>query len=543
MNRFIQLHLLTAYPPANLNRDAMGSPKTAKMGGYDRLRVSSQCLKRTWRTSDVFENAVEKGVRTKMVGVDAFEKLSKFPSLSKTERETIAKNIAKAFGSLKGESLELDTLAFVSNTERANIDKIINGFKNGLGSATVESNAFGVELFKKLTSDIASTVKELIRVLKGENEKAMLRSDWVKGFNEIIKSKKYKTSEDKSHFDFLGRMVEHVSDWSADIAGDTLVPEDQLEVYFAAEHAKQAKEILKALKLGGTLLPGRAAQKTEYGALKHSNNVKLCEGWEEQIDMWIKSVQSSEDDNYTSEDNILRLKLVVSPGAIPKSAILTNDHTNADIALFGRMLADSIKYNIEAACQVAHAISVHSVVIEDDYFTAVEEMNQYRDDAGAAHIGETRFAAGLFYSYICINRELLIRNLINDFSEDVDINDAKYVYERDLANKAISALTEAAVKVAPAGKQNSFASRAYASYVLAEKGDQQPRSLSVAYLKPINHRENDDFIRDSIDALIKQKDSFDRVYGNCADSRCELNVPKDQGSLTELLNFVGPIGG
>jgi CRISPR system Cascade subunit CasC len=58
MSRFIQLHLLTAYPPANLNRDDQGSPKTAKMGGYDRLRVSSQCLKRTWRTSDMFQAAV-----------------------------------------------------------------------------------------------------------------------------------------------------------------------------------------------------------------------------------------------------------------------------------------------------------------------------------------------------------------------------------------------------------------------------------------------------------------------------------------------------
>jgi len=133
----------------------------------------------------------------------------------------------------------------------------------------------------------------------------------------------------------------------------------------------------------------------------------------------------------------------------------------------------------------------------------------------------------------------LIRNLINDFSEDVDINDAKYEDERKLANKAIRALAEAAVKVAPEGKQNSFASRAYASYVLAEKGDQQPRSLSVAYLKPINHRENEDFINDSIDALTKQKDSFDRVYGNCADSRYELNVPKEQGSLIDLLDFVG----
>jgi CRISPR system Cascade subunit CasC len=190
------------------------------------------------------------------------------------------------------------------------------------------------------------------------------------------------------------------------------------------------------------------------------------------------------------------------------------------------MLAVKGKQNFgeEAACQVAHAISVHSVVIEDDYFTAVEELNQYRDDAGAAHIGETRFAAGLFYSYICINREQLVENLGEDEA---------------LASKAIRALVDAAVKVAPSGKQNSFASRAYASYVLAEKGDQQPRSLSVAYLKPINPRENDDFVPDSIKALIKQKDSFDKVYGDCADDRYELNVPDEKGTLAELLDFVG----
>lgn len=38
-----------------------------------------------------------------------------------------------------------------------------------------------------------------------------------------------------------------------------------------------------------------------------------------------------------------------------------------------------------------------------------------------------------------------------------------------LANKTLRAFTEAALKVSPTGKQNSFASRAYASWALAEK--------------------------------------------------------------------------
>ena len=44
MNKFVQLHLLTSYPPANLNRDDLGRPKTAMMGGANRLRVSSQAV-------------------------------------------------------------------------------------------------------------------------------------------------------------------------------------------------------------------------------------------------------------------------------------------------------------------------------------------------------------------------------------------------------------------------------------------------------------------------------------------------------------------
>jgi len=75
----------------------------------------------------------------------------------------------------------------------------------------------------------------------------------------------------------------------------------------------------------------------------------------------------------------------------------------ADLALFGRMLASSPDYNVEAACEVGHAITVHKVTVEDDYFTAVDDLNNREVDAGSAHIGEQGFAAGLFYLYICIN--------------------------------------------------------------------------------------------------------------------------------------------
>ena len=63
-----EIHMLKNYPPTNLNRDDTGAPKTCTFGGTTRGRISSQCLKRSWRTSELFKSEVgaEKlGVRTR----------------------------------------------------------------------------------------------------------------------------------------------------------------------------------------------------------------------------------------------------------------------------------------------------------------------------------------------------------------------------------------------------------------------------------------------------------------------------------------------
>lgn len=48
--RFIQIHTLASYPAVLLNRDDAGLAKRLPYGGSSRIRVSSQCLKRHWRT-------------------------------------------------------------------------------------------------------------------------------------------------------------------------------------------------------------------------------------------------------------------------------------------------------------------------------------------------------------------------------------------------------------------------------------------------------------------------------------------------------------
>lgn len=207
----------------------------------------------------------------------------------------------------------------------------------------------------------------------------------------------------------------------------------------------------------------------------------------------------------------------------PELKLLSQPRRAVDIAMFGRMLADSPAFNVEAAVQVSHAITVHKAAVEDDYFVAVDDLNDGQEDSGASHIGERGYGAGLFYLYICIDRDLLKENLGGDEA---------------LTSKALGALINAATKVSPTGMQNSFASRAYASYVLAEKGDQQPRSLAQAFLKPIKPYGDQNMLDEAVKAVNKRCENFDKVYGKCAEARYSINVETGEGSLPELVAFV-----
>lgn len=362
MAKFIQLHLLTNYGPSNPNRDDLGRPKTAKVGGVDRLRISSQCLKRSWRTSDLFEDALAGhiGKRTKLIGVEVYNILREVDDIKKKDAIAWAQKVASCFGKLK-------------------------------------------------------TVK--------------------------------KEKENKEEDDNLKQ-------------GHPLIIENEALVHISPEERQLV------LDLGHKLAEEKRAPE------------------DSEIELLRKNTEA------------------------------------VDIALWGRMLASKPIFNVEAAAQVAHAVTVNRVIIEDDYFTAVDDLNTGEEDLGSAHIGDTAFGSGVFYNYICINQDLLVKNL-NGNSE--------------LASKAIKSLVECAAKVSPSGKQNSYASRALSSYVLAEKGTQQPRQLSSAFLKPIN---DSDMINESVEKITTLYKNMDQVYGKCADERYTIHVENGIGNFNELLEFV-----
>ncbi len=345
MTQFVQLHLLTAYPPSNLNRDDTGKPKSVRLGDAERLRISSQSLKRAWRVAwreaGSFAPQIKGHMadRTQRFGETVAAHLVGKGVDTKTAEET-ARKVAEVFGKAKSEGVLIEQLAFVP-------------------------------------------------------------------------------------------------------------PEEQSRALEAAEAIAKGADAAEALK-----------------------------------------------------------------------KILGRADTAIDLALFGRMLAADPGYNREASAQIAHAFTTHRAAIEDDYYTAVDDLKTANEDMGAGFVGELGFGAGLFYIYACVDRDLLTRNLAGDAS---------------LANIAIEALVRAAATVSPRGKQASFASRARASYVMVERGTTQPRTLAGAFYKPVK---GDDLVGSSIKALTEWMVALDDAYGDAPDRYVMNAYPgAAKGTLAQAIAF------
>jgi CRISPR system Cascade subunit CasC len=156
MTRFLQLHLLTFYPPANLNRDDAGRPKTAIVGGAQRLRLSSQSLKRAWRTSDAFQAALvgRLGDRTKRFG-DVVLKHLRRDGMDEAKAIAAAKDIAGVFGEVgsdKNEPADIKQLAFISPEERAAALALAN---RALAGETIDAKTAGLLRTADTAVDIA----------------------------------------------------------------------------------------------------------------------------------------------------------------------------------------------------------------------------------------------------------------------------------------------------------------------------------------------------------------------------------------------------
>lgn len=171
----------------------------------------------------------------------------------------------------------------------------------------------------------------------------------------------------------------------------------------------------------------------------------------------------------------------------------------ADVALFGRMTTSEAFRDVEASCQVAHALSTHKVDHEFDYFTAVDDLqglSEAEEDAGADMIGDVEFNSACYYKYFSVDVAGLVDNLTGAGPyrrKDVLAEDRAAAQE--LAAKAVEAMLKAVVLVTPTGKQNSFAAHQLPAAVLVEvRPYPTPVSYANAFVDPARAGKGDDLV-------------------------------------------------
>ena len=169
-----------------------------------------------------------------------------------------------------------------------------------------------------------------------------------------------------------------------------------------------------------------------------------------------------------------------------------------DVALFGRMLADMPEKNQNAACQVAHAISTHSVEREFDFYTAVDDLKP-EDTAGADMMGTVEFNSACFYRYAVVDWEKLVKNLQND---------------RELAAKGLRAFLEGFVVAEPTGKQNTFAAHNPPEFVaVSVRRNTAPRNLANAFESAVRVRKDESLSKKSAEELAKKATALQAAFG------------------------------
>jgi hypothetical protein len=145
--------------------------------------------------------------------------------------------------------------------------------------------------------------------------------------------------------------------------------------------------------------------------------------------------------------------------------------------------------NIEAAMQVAHAISTHEVISEVDYFTAVDDLGK---GAGAGHVDEAMFTSACFYKYFCLDWDQLVHNLAGPEPKDKNSDEHKrWIAEvkpnaEKLAAATMGHFLRAAAMSTPSGKQNSFAAHNPPDGILVEikKEGKMPINYANAFADP-----------------------------------------------------------
>lgn len=179
-------------------------------------------------------------------------------------------------------------------------------------------------------------------------------------------------------------------------------------------------------------------------------------------------------------------------------------------ALFGRMVTSDVLASRDASIYVSHAFTVHEQQVENDYFTVVDDLLREAGEQSSAGIFDTELASGLYYGYVVVDVPQLVANL-----EGLSIKECFLAAsdKRALAGRVVNHLLHLIATVSPGAKRGSTAPFDYASFMLVEAGDWQPRSLAGAFHNALPTK-TPQLRASAVGRLAEQIGQFDAAYGS-----------------------------
>ena len=206
---------------------------------------------------------------------------------------------------------------------------------------------------------------------------------------------------------------------------------------------------------------------------------------------------------------------------------------SVDVAMFGRMTTSAAFEDVQAAVQVAHALSVNELTRIYDFYTAVDDLKKEDDtaDAGAGMIGDVELNSSTYYKYFNIHWEGLVENLGGD---------------KAIAAQAVIAFVEATALAQPTGKQNSTAALNPPDFIMVEISDKNhPINYANAFLQPAAPYGNDTLVSNAIRKLNDYTERIGKVYGRpthratcTTEPQNEFNHAEPIASLADLQQWV-----
>ncbi|MGW5214222.1 type I-E CRISPR-associated protein Cas7/Cse4/CasC [Streptomyces sp. NPDC004051] len=209
-----------------------------------------------------------------------------------------------------------------------------------------------------------------------------------------------------------------------------------------------------------------------------------------------------------------------------KAKELADTRHSVDIALFGRMVADAADINVDAAVQVAHAISVHRVENESDYYTAVDDENTDAE-TGAGMIGTVDFNSATLYRYAALGVHQLAATLGQGLREEEP--------RTDPVRRAVEAFVHGFVASLPTGKINTFGHHTLPDAVIVKLRTTRPVSFVAAFEDPVRGDQGG-HVREASERLAEYVPDMERAYG---DEDSTLTWVLRVGSNTQKLAGIG----